>query len=354
MQRYELNICMNTIKLQDELRSGKYKVSPTNDFTINERGKMRDIRAPVIKDRIVQKVLCQHILVPQLTKSLIYDNYASLKDRGTSFARKRVDVMLRRYLRQYNDGYVLQVDIKRFFDSVDHGILKEMVHEKINEPDEIMRLIDYSIDTSSPNSKGLNLGSEAPQIFAIFYLSKFDNYIKTVKRVRYYGRYMDDMFIISNDKNYLRELLGDIKEQLADLKLQVNEKKTHISKLSHGFTFMQIKYHIHDGKIIKRPTHNKVVRERRRLKKYKKKYEQGIMTELQIRNCYMSWRNTVVKDCNACARTIKALDDLYDSLFPEREVYKKKTRTEVINEAFDKYYDVSYAKALKYYRRIYK
>ena len=235
---------------------------------------MRDIKAPAIRDRIVQKVLCKYILVPQLTKQLIYDNYASLENRGTSFARKRIDIMLKDYIRRHgDDGYILQIDIKKFFDSVDHAVLKRMLHERLHEPYDVMRLIDYMVDSSSDTDKGLNLGSEAPQIFAIYYLSRLDQYIKTVNRVKYYGRYMDDIFIIADSKEYLKQLLFDIIYQLADLELYVNFKKTHITKLTHGFTFMQIKYHVSNGKVIKRPTRSKITRARRRLKKFKKKYD---------------------------------------------------------------------------------
>ena len=97
---------------------------------------------------------------------------------------------------------------------------------------------------------------------------------------------------------------------------------------------MQIKYNIVDGKILKRPTRAKIVRERRRLKRYKKKYDNGEMTEYDIHNCYKSWRNSVIKDCNACNRTIREMDRLYKNLFPNSEVYHKQTREELIREAF--------------------
>ena len=166
-----------------------------------------------------------------------------------------------------------------------------------------------------------------------------DSFVKTVKSVKYYGRYMDDMFIISHDKEYLKELLEEVKARLSELKLEVNEKKTHITKLSHGFTYLQIKYHVDNGKIIKRPTHNKVSRERKRLRKFKKKYESGDLSELKIHNCYLSWRNGVLKDCNACDRTIESIDRLYEELFPEHEIYKRPTRDELINQAYKELYE---------------
>ena len=333
-QHYQTNLLINNLKLQEELRTGSYTVSPPHKFTLNERGKLRNIEAPAVRDRIIQKLMCQKILIPQLTKPLIYDNYASLKDRGTAFARKRIDILLRKYIKQHGrNGYVLQVDIKKYFESVDHATLKEMVHKRIKEPKEVMDLIDYMIDSSSSSDKGLNLGSEAPQIFAIYYLSRLDNYIKSVKGVKYYGRYMDDMFVFATSKEELQMLLKDIKEQLAEVKLEINEKKTHITKLSHGFTFMQIKYSISNNRIIKRPTHNKIVRERRRLKKFKTLYEKGLVSELYVQNCYKSWRNGVLKDCNAAHGTIHSLDMLYNSLFQNLEVFQRLSRNEIIDGA---------------------
>lgn len=338
VQRYGANLLPNNVKLQEDLLSGSYKVSPTVNFQINERGKIRNIEAPSIRDRVVQKVICKKILLPQLTKCLIYDNYASLKNRGTSFARKRLDILLRKYINKYgSDGYVLKIDIKKFFDSIDRTILKQMLSCKLEVSEPIMNLIFYCIDTSSSTNKGLNLGAEVPQVLSIFYLSQLDNYVKSVKSIKYYGRYMDDIFIISNSKEELKQLLIEIRMQLNRLRLEINDNKTSITTLHHGFTFMQIKYNVNRNKIIKRPTRSKIVRERRRLKKYKKLYKQGLMSELNIRNCYKSWRNNLVKDCNACHRTIQTMDKLYNKLFPIRETRIKQSRNQIVNNAFKEY-----------------
>ena len=335
-QRYRTNLLLRNIELHDDLMNGTYEISRTTDFELVERGKHRHIEAPAMRDRIVQKILCQNILVPYLSKPLIYDNYASLKKRGTAFARKRIDILLRRYIRKHgSEGYILQIDIRRYFDSVDHEILKKMVRQRVNEPPEVMQLIDYIIDSAGTH-KGLNLGSEAPQIFAVFYLSPLDTFVKTVKRYKYYGRYMDDIFVIHDNKEELKNLLDEIKEQLKSLDLEINEKKTHITKLTRGFTFMQIKYNIVDGKIIKRPTHSKVHRERQRLKKYKHLYDKGIISALEIQNAYRSWRNNIIKDCNACKRTIRSIDRLYDQLFTEHEKSKRYTREYIIQEIYRK------------------
>ena len=107
------------------------------------------------------------------------------------------------------------IDIKKYFGSIDHDILKNLIYHRISkESKDVIDLIYYIIDTSSDSNKGLNLGSEAPQILAVYYLNPLDTFIKIVKRVKYYGRYMDDIFIISESKKELFSLLTEIENKL--------------------------------------------------------------------------------------------------------------------------------------------
>ena len=335
-QRYLSNMLVKNIELQADVLSGKYKVSPTVDFILNERGHIRQIEAPVVRDRIVQKTLMKNVLTPSIRPVLIYDNYASLTDRGTSFARKRLEVMLHRYIRKYGtDGYILLIDIKKYFGNIDHEILKKLIEPRIqDEPQDVKDLVHYMIDTSSKTEKGLNLGSECPQIFAVYYLNPIDQFVKVVKGVKYYGRYMDDIFITGQSKAELSSMLKEISSQLALLRLETNNQKTHIVKLSHGFTWLQIKYNItNTGRILKRMSHGKVVRERRRLKAFRRMMDAGQMTENDIWEAYKSWRGTVVKDHNACYRTIASIDNLYTLLFPPHENQPKPTRSDMVRQA---------------------
>lgn len=335
-QRYLANMLQKNQELREEVLSGSYAVKPTVDFILNERGHIRQIEAPVVRDRIVQKSLMKHVLTPSLTPYLIYDNYASLKDRGTAFARKRFEIMLRRYVAKNGiDGYILLIDIKKYFGNVDHEVLKQLIAPKLTqEPSDIIKLIHYVIDTSSHSEKGLNLGSECPQIFAVYYLNPIDQFMKVVRGVKYYGRYMDDIFVIGRSKAELSVLLGDIKKQLADLLLEVNEKKTHIVKLSHGFTWLQVKYQVKPtGRVLKMLSHSKIVRERRRLKAFRRMLSKGQMTEDEIWNAYQSWRGTIIIDHNACARSIEAMDKLYASLFPPHKEAPNPSRRALVVQA---------------------
>ena len=280
-QRYLANMLLNNVELQDELLSGTYRVRPTTDFELNERGHIRQIEAPSVRDRIVQKSLMKLVLLPRLRPYVIYDNYASLADRGTSFARRRFEMMLRRHIRKHGtDGYLLTIDIRKYFENIDHGVLKRLIAPRLEgEPQETIDLIHYIIDTSSKTGCGLNLGSEAPQIFAVYYLNPIDQFVKVVKGVSLYGRYMDDIFVISPSKQQLKSLLAEIEAQLSLLRLEINRKKTHIVRLTHGFTWLQVKYRVMpDGRLLKAMSHAKIVRERRRLRAFRRQVAQAVMS----------------------------------------------------------------------------
>lgn len=342
-QRYEANVLSNNIKLQEDIRSGRYRQDPMLHFYLNERGKERDIHAPAVKDRVAQKVVNQDILLKHLRKYLIYDNYASLEQRGTALARKRHLIHLRNFIAEHGtDGYILQVDIRKYFDSIDHDVCCAMVLPLI--PESTRDLVKYMIHNASETDKGLNLGSEVPQTLAVFYLHNIDDYCKIVEGIKYYGRYMDDIFIFGHDKAELRRVLDGIRERLVPLKLELNEKKTQIVKLTHGYTFMQLKYRVlNTGKVVVSPAPAKITRERRKLKAYKRIYDKGKITETEIRNAYMSWRESILRDCS-CKRSVHNLDELYKELFgtsPFRNASVKVARRDIPDVEGEKHYILS-------------
>lgn len=119
--------------------------------------------------------------------------------------------------------------------------------------------------------KGLELGSEVSQILALYYPDKVDRYIKEQLRVKYYGRYMDDGYLIHHDKEYLKEVKDNIFRIAKTLDIRMNEKKTFIHKIDQGVIWLKIRYTLGEtGKIYKRPNKQNIVRMRRKLKKYKK------------------------------------------------------------------------------------
>lgn len=297
-------------------------------FILMERGKLRKIMSVHFSERVPQKSLNQNALIPVLTRSLIHDNGASRKGMGTGFAMKRLVGHLRWHFRRYgNEGYILLVDFSDYFGSIDHEVAKQIIADAFDDPGIIWLsnlFIDayYEFNVKFKNipeeeaHKGLGLGSEINQTIAISVPNHMDHYIKEVLRIKCYGRYMDDFYLIHPDKEYLKYCLSEIERICSVLKITVSEKKTKIVKLSHGFTFLKTKiYMTETGKIIRKPCHKAVVRERRKLKKQKKLLDAGIMTFADIRCSYASWKGSM-KSRNA-RKTVHSMDKLFDSLFIE-------------------------------------
>ena len=222
-------------------------------FTLMERGKVRKIMSVHFSERVPQKSLNQNALIPVLTRSLIHDNGASRKGMGTGFAMKRLVGHLRWHYRRYGtEGYILLVDFSDYFGSIDHEVAKQIIADAFDDPG-IIWLANLFIDAyyeynvkfknipEEEAHKGLGLGSEINQTLAISVPNPMDHYIKEVLRIKCYGRYMDDFYLIHPDKEYLKYCLEQIEMICARLKITVSAKKTKIVKLSHGFTFLKTK-----------------------------------------------------------------------------------------------------------------
>lgn len=338
---YYNGMLFNNIDLLDELLSGRYRVSLSFHTTISERGKKRDIDSPIMRDRMVQKIICKEIFVKQLVPKFIYDNYSSVKNRGTTLARKRFENMLYKFLRKIdydidNRGYILTVDVKKFFNNIDHEILKSMLAEDLDVSDDLLHLIFYLIDESSEGDVGLNLGSELPQILAMYYLSKMDNCIKCRMGVKFYGRYADDVIVIAETKEELYRILDVIKYQLSLVKLEINTKKTHIVKISHGFTYLQTMYNVVKRKgaykVLKTPARAKITRERKRIKAHGRQVAKGKLQFSEVYFWYKAYRSSLIADYNALYRTLASLDYVFNSTFEGYALPKKPTRTSILLE----------------------
>ena len=284
-------------ELHEQLERLDFSFPPHKEFDITERGKMRHIKAPSIKERIVQKALCEKVLIPALSPSLIFDCPATLKGKGVSFARKRLTKHLVDFFRLFRrGGYVLQIDFKNYFARIDHEKLFEKVSRKIMDKD-IFALIRSLIEN---DDAGLGLGSEMSQILALFYASEIDHFCKEILRLKFYARYMDDIYAVHSSRIYLEECLGKIRTLAKIDGIELNERKTKIVPLERGFSFLKVRYRITEsGHIIRIPDKSTFRREKRRIRKMRALVDEGVLTADELLNAYKSWRKPLEKfDCH--------------------------------------------------------
>jgi hypothetical protein len=315
VQRYEMNLLVNIAETVRKLKVGENVSRGFVEFDLMERGRLRHIKSVHISERVVQKCLCDQSLVPILSRTLIYDNGASLKKKGLHFAVRRLITHISKYYREYrtNEGYCLSIDFSKYFDSIRHDVLFDMQRKVIKDP-RIMKMI-YDFVTPFGNGVSLGLGSQVSQISAIFFANPIDHHIKEKRRIKYYGRYMDDLYLIHPSKQYLLECLEDIKSICAAFGITVNMRKTRIVKLKDGVRFLKGIYTLNEkGKIIRRADPKSRKRMRRKLRKFTGLLEQGKMKPKDVYDAYQSWRGNYRKRFDAF-HTIRRMDSLYKELF---------------------------------------
>lgn len=305
-QKFEMSLLFNLAKIQHDLMTGEYKSGRGSSFEICERGKKRLITGETVRGRVVKHALCDDVLLPAVKPKLIYDNSASLKGRGVSFARKRLLTHLRKYYMHHgsNSGYILLMDYSKYYDNIRHDKLIDLLHRYVKDEqvmglvkemlkkhqvdvsymsdDEYAHCIDTvfdslayekqvdksELDGSKMMTKHVDIGDQLSQIAGIAYPIPIDNFVKIVRGCKYYARYMDDSYVIHESKDYLKTLLADIKVQAAKLGITLNPRKTRIVKLSSYWRYLQIQYSLTGtGRVIQKISPKAMTRMRRKMKK---------------------------------------------------------------------------------------
>lgn len=308
-----------------QLIKHKYKTLGFHTFRILERGKPRLIQAVHVSERVVQKSLCNNALKPIIEPLLIDTNTASRKGMGTQKALDDIVRHLEQHVKKHGrKGGILIMDLHDYFHSIDHEILLQQ-YRKVIKDDGIFNLIKYFVKCFK---KGLGLGSEISQISAIFYANDIDHYVKDTLGIDEYARYMDDSYVICEDIDKLREIRRTIENMYADLKIEMNTKKTQIVPFEKSdFIFLKKRFHIEpSGRIVVRPLRKVITTMRRKLVKFKKKLDNGDMNMEGIRMSYRSWRGTIAK--YDTSKTIYEMDKQYLKLFDE--TWEGKTVEDII------------------------
>lgn len=322
VQQFEMTYLLGLSKIQTEVENKEYKFLPATNFVLRERGKTRYVSGEQIPDRIVKHSLCDEQLLPIIRKYLIYDNGASLANKGIDFQRRRLLVHLRKYYSQHktNNGYILLIDFSKYYDNIRHEDLLEKFERFIHNEHALWLLrktidhakvdVSYMSDEEYANcmntvfnslehgaidrklltgekfmAKHLNIGDQVAQVAGITYPMEIDNYVKIVKGVKFYGRYMDDSYAIHESKEFLEGLLRDIVRIANSIGITVNLKKTRICKLSDYWRFLQVQYSLTEtGRVIQKINPKRLTAMRRKMKKLC-----HILTPTDFENWFQSW-----------------------------------------------------------------
>lgn len=228
----------NLLLLQKMLVEKSYKTSPYSTFKVYEPKEREVYRLPYFPDRITHHAI-MNVLEPIFVSTFTADTYSCIKRRGIHAAARAVRSALRD---EAGTKYCLKLDITKFYPSVNHEILKNMLRRKIKDQD-LLSLLGEIID-SAP---GLPIGNYLSQYLANFYLTGFDHWIKEAKAVKYYFRYADDLVILAGSKSELHDLLIDIKYYLdRELKLQVKPNHCIFPVAARGIDFVgYVFFHTH-------------------------------------------------------------------------------------------------------------
>jgi retron-type reverse transcriptase len=284
----------NLLRLQEELVAQSYQPGRYKTFQIVEP-KKRMISAAPYRDRVVHHALC-NVIAPIFEQMFTPDSYANRKGYGTHRALRRFI----EYARSHR--YVLQCDVRKYFPSIDHQILKSIVRRKIKCPHTLW-LIDAIIDASNEQEpvdhffpgddlfapyerrRGLPIGNLTSQFFANVYLNGFDHYVREKLKVRAYVRYVDDFALFGDDRNRLGDARGAIEEYLAELRLKIHPVKSQLYETRHGANF--VGFRVLPGRLRVR-TEN-LRRARRRLRLLQANYRDGDIDLGKLTECIRSW-----------------------------------------------------------------
>ena len=268
----------NLKQIQEELRLGTYIPSDYISFYVHEP-KERLIHAPTLRDKIVQ--FSTHKVLQDIYEPVFYKHsYACLLGRGQHRAAKRVQ----RNLHINPNRWIIKIDVKKFFYSINRDILKKVLRKKIRCLI-LLNHLDKIIDSSPCGDKGIPLGNVTSQDFANILLNEVDQYITRYLGIRYYVRFMDDLILVVNSKKEAQENLVKIKNFLySRLDLETNNK-TKIFPVKQGVNAYGYKIYKNHMKL-RDSSKNKM---KRKIRKMDQKLENSEITLKEVQQSVSSW-----------------------------------------------------------------
>ena len=332
---YELNLNQNLLDTLFSLSKTTYVFSKYNIFLVREP-KYRLIMSEIFPDKVVNHLFSKYVLSYALQSTLINSNVATRKDKGSKEAYRLFIKYTNKLIYENKKIYVLKLDISKYFYNINHNILMNMVSEKIKD-ERVLDMLKVILDTTDNDyinktilsvvnreiykvnklnistiekeklinelksiplyrkGYGLPIGNMSSQILAVFFLNKVDHFIKEKLNCKYYIRYMDDLVILGNDKEELKNIFESVSKYIESFDLNVN-KKSGIYSLSNSVNFLCYNFKVFNNKLIIRYRSDTIKRVNKRLKNLKVYDNEMYLKSVASYKGYFLLCNTIVKD----------------------------------------------------------
>lgn len=308
----------NLLHLQKELIDGTYKFGGYIEFKVFEP-KERVINAPHYRDKIVQLAL--NTVLKEIYQPLfIYDTYSCLDDKGTHACVQRIRYFMRKAYWEYSDdAYIVKIDIKKFFYTIDREVLKRLYAKKILCKDTLALLYKIIDSAKAIDKLGLPLGNTISQISANVDMNETDQYAKRRLKLKYYVRYADDIIIIVKNKECAIKTLSEIKEYTeSKLNLKLNMNKSKIFPINQGVNAIGFK--IHPAHMLLRNDSKKRIK--KKLRKFKDLLINEEITIEKVEQILNSWYGHAEQACSYMF--VQSLLEKFDYIVLTNKVFKVK------------------------------
>lgn len=326
VQKFGLHLYRRTRQLSNLLYGCKWESKGFNEFDIIERGHPRHILSVDISERCIQRSLCDNYLVPLLSKPLIYDNGATLPNKGIDFSIKRFKAHLEKFIRKNgSQGWIVFFDFSSYFANIDNTIL---IHNTSKYLLDFHLYLLYSDFIFAFGPIGLGLGSQVSQISAVFYPNKIDHYIKESLRIKYYTRYMDDGYAIFKsfeDAMAFKKIFSKLCEEIH---IKINPNKCKCVPIQSDYVFLKKRIFVDDKRIVMRVGRSVSRKERHRLRKYKKLLNADVLTYDEIYLNFHSWLCIYYNKNNffMLLNIIRYYNELFDTEYYPRKIRNRKEK----------------------------
>jgi retron-type reverse transcriptase len=234
----------NLWDLQQSLADKTYRHGPYASFFIQDP-KLRHIHKASVRDRVLHHAIVKH-LNPIFEPTFIYNSYSCRVDKGTHRGVDRFVAYARSESNNFKRPFwVLKCDVRKFFASIDHGILLEILFKKVCDEDtqwllrEVVESFRSEFTVNEAEPRGLPIGNLTSQLFANVYLNELDQFMKHRLKERHYLRYADDFAILHTERDHCFKIIEPIREFLSlSLKLDLHPRKVSVRKYSEGVDFL--------------------------------------------------------------------------------------------------------------------